>query len=592
MTVATAAAPAHRRPPTGLLHRRLNPGEVPECDGCAYNASEHVWTTDRLLDDLAARGVAWAPIEAQFREAIAAALVAAAPAHVDDADRHDAGRAAPFAHWRFDFLLDDGSGGGGAGADTDGPRAWLLEAEIVPSAGTIGGVDECIKTAVFRDLLELVGWGPTDAAEARAVDAHFAALCGRQVPGSWSARLCNAQRRAPGPPLSPPLGTSAASVQAALDRAADPLAADTAAVAAAAVYAARHARSRGGGYEPLLPPPSGRDEGVSRFDGSPWEDAGAERYLDVAARFARRYATRADAAVDRWRAARRGDPPAPVECATEACFAAAIATGDAPAVLRGGGGGARGGPWDPLALATAWPGLADAHVSPLVYDSAVNRAQPISVANAMRFDDFVGFVSDPSRIAPGSLPSATSSLYLLLTTRPGTGGGATSPNAEHVRSQPALSGLFGGLPFAESPWRPSHEEAWTSLRLGAAYTYPTHIDCFENVILQLHGRKTVTLFSPAAVGHFRPDLAGKHWPRTSRREQAKAEPVRRTVVLDPGDQLYVPIGFLHSVRADEWSVTANRYFELKDEGRWRARLEAFKPERWRAYEEEEGERVC
>lgn len=31
----------------------------------------------------------------------------------------------------------------------------------------------------------------------------------------------------------------------------------------------------------------------------------------------------------------------------------------------------------------------------------------------------------------------------------------------------------------------SWKEAWTSLRLGGAYTYPTHIDCFENILLQV-----------------------------------------------------------------------------------------------------------
>lgn len=36
----------------GLLNREQNPGKAPECEGCIYNASEHVWTTDRFLDYL------------------------------------------------------------------------------------------------------------------------------------------------------------------------------------------------------------------------------------------------------------------------------------------------------------------------------------------------------------------------------------------------------------------------------------------------------------------------------------------------------------------------------------------------------------
>jgi hypothetical protein len=44
---------------------------------------------------------------------------------------------------------------------------WLLETEIVPSAGTIGGVDEVIKTVVFRDLFSLLKWSHNAHSEGR-----------------------------------------------------------------------------------------------------------------------------------------------------------------------------------------------------------------------------------------------------------------------------------------------------------------------------------------------------------------------------------------------------------------------------------------
>lgn len=112
----------------GLLNQRLNP---------EYDDRAHVWESARLLPHLEALGVPWAPIEAQVRAAIATAMISVArglrAALTDAAAGSPAARGgALFAHWRFDFLLDD----------ADPPRAWLLECEIVPSTGTIGGPDE------------------------------------------------------------------------------------------------------------------------------------------------------------------------------------------------------------------------------------------------------------------------------------------------------------------------------------------------------------------------------------------------------------------------------------------------------------------
>lgn len=88
-----------------------------------------VWTTDRLLDYLEAHGISWAPIERQMRRIILTSFTSSSELFVSDlrkSVKNDDLRKELFSHWRFDFLLDATGG------------AWLLEAEIVPSAGTIG----------------------------------------------------------------------------------------------------------------------------------------------------------------------------------------------------------------------------------------------------------------------------------------------------------------------------------------------------------------------------------------------------------------------------------------------------------------------
>jgi hypothetical protein len=71
-----------------------------------------------------------------------------------------------FTHWRFDFLLDSTL------------KTWLLECEIVPSAGTIGGPDGPIKLSVMRDMVRLNGLdqprggGGDSTAAARSAEAE------------------------------------------------------------------------------------------------------------------------------------------------------------------------------------------------------------------------------------------------------------------------------------------------------------------------------------------------------------------------------------------------------------------------------------
>jgi len=325
---------------------------------------------------------------------------------------------------------------------------------------------------------------------------------------------------------------------------------------------------------------------------------------------------------------------------------AALVADGVPVVIRAdpgpalGGEGSGGGNGATAALAAAWSpaalkaSLGRAGVRALIYDQALDGAQALFTSE-VAFSDFVDWARDPSSFTVdpgggsdgvvGSSGGAQSlALYLLLTTRSAfeasqrTGDGAlppaglaTNPNGDlseadaaavaallaaaaaafaddglpgssaHDHRAGGAGGMGGGVGSGGARWA----EAWTSLRLGGRYTYPTHIDCFENLILQLHGTKTVHLLPPEHVAAVRPDPGRKHWP-TSGAGELSAAYARSgwTARLAPGDELYVPLMWFHSVEVggsdasdargsgsgdapdggNDWSATANRYYYLAD----------------------------
>jgi hypothetical protein len=90
-------------------------------------------------------------------------------------------------------------------------------------------------------------------------------------------------------------------------------------------------------------------------------------------------------------------------------------------------------------------------------------------------------------------PLANPVIYLLLTTRRLQGNVAMDPNP----SAEKLIHLLNFVGFEDSVMGPGLKEAWSNIRMGAGYDYPVHIDCFENVLVQLSGRKRVKLWSPS-----------------------------------------------------------------------------------------------
>ncbi|CAM9812886.1 unnamed protein product, partial [Choristocarpus tenellus] len=140
------------------------------------------------------------------------------------------------------------------------------------------------------------------------------------------------------------------------------------------------------------------------------------------------------------------------------------------------------------------------------------------------------------------------------------------------------------------------QEAWTSLRLSGAYQYPTHVDCLENILVQLHLRKTVWFYPPERVADFSPDPYHKHWPSADPRRMAKAKAYRLEAHLNPGDAVYIPLMWLHGVEATDWSVSANVYLTtVVGDGQhdvWVTYVRKRKRPGWKRFELDQGREIC
>ncbi|KAJ8599774.1 hypothetical protein CTAYLR_003432 [Chrysophaeum taylorii] len=224
-------------------------------------------------------------------------------------------------------------------------------------------------------------------------------------------------------------------------------------------------------------------------------------------------------------------------------------------------------PWTRAKLAES----SSARVVTLAFDGTRDRSQQI-FSGEITLGDFLALAGGDGT---SQLPrGANASLYVLLTDRHKVDGvidtsSLANPNSAIVATQregpvaklheAAVAAMDDALDLDGAL-----EVAWTSLRLGAAYRYPTHVDCYENFIAQLDGAKNLTFFAPEAIRELRPDLATKHWPRADDFALRRAARTAETVELHPGDLAYVPLMWPHNVATSAWSATANRYFWLRD----------------------------
>ncbi|KAH8044992.1 hypothetical protein JL720_16866 [Aureococcus anophagefferens] len=363
-----------------------------------------------------------------------------------------------------------------------------------------------------------------------------------------ASRRTRSARRRTRPTTSSATGAESAeaAVRARLGAAGDVLVHDDAAVAAIAAYEARGRRR--GGYRPLLPVPRTFDY----FDGS--VGANGDDLPDL---FRRHGALPLDAALDRW-ASLSGVDDEPVSDWAAASEAAAAAR-------------------------------ARANVARLLRDG--ERPHLHGAAGFRRFSRGLRDKRDVAASLPYGLDT---SLYLLLTDRRRVDGAAAGTLADpNVLDD--LSPLQGLLDKAVAATAPLVDAAplprRTSLRYGAGYAYPTHVDCYENVIFQLAGRKNVTIFPPDVVWDTKPDVENKHWPRGGDDDLRRARRSAVSVELGPGDALYVPLMWPHNVDSDEFSVTANAYLRLGTTPTGATTSTGARPPRL-AYEIATGTRLC
>ena len=664
----------------GLLNQRL--------DGDNYDANERVWTTDRLIAHLEKRGIPWRFVEDQIR-AIAGTVLKAARNPMLEANANAGAEkrgARLFSHWRLDFLLDD-----------DG-TTWLLEAEIVPSTGTIGGVDEVIKTTVLRDLLALAGAAPTETPH-HSYPWLRGTTCWKDTASHGDPPNSVCASPDPEPEFYGPLAEENATRTARELLTDDPLRFDDDALALIGRYEAT--KQRAGGYRPLYP--LLRD--VVYFDGTHGSKNGDDRWSS-------RYALSKDLVLDRWAAVlgRRGSkeedervdwsslPRLTASVASDVCRACLethdvycasvaevepllvvgscqkatapcvhaptglvdgvplsqkaecdfdndLATGallDRSRIGRLQTYGSALAEWCASALRNFDPNdqrrqnlvrlcgtnapkrsattpfvavsestdladLADAikRNKPLVIRNAVDVAPNLFSPNgedlwktpvtAMVFNDDEDKAQDIFAAAStlSDVYRATESKpYVLLTDRhrvdPGAGATMADPNGPQIREGGPLAAIHKTAATMMDVINVNLTTAWTSLRFAGRYKYPTHIDCYENILLQLDGVKNLTLFPPETVADLRPDLNVKHWPRG---DVVKASRKAHTVELRPGDLAYVPLMWPHNVAAPDWSATANRYFQ-SSRNSWLNYIDSRKTNAWLLYELQTGNRVC
>ena len=116
----------------------------------------------------------------------------------------------------------------------------------------------------------------------------------------------------------------------------------------------------------------------------------------------------------------------------------------------------------------------------------------------------------------------------------------------------------------------------------------TAIDATLSVSVDAEKRvpEAYTLVISTQVWDLQPDVNHKHWPTGSPQEMARAARDAATVELQPGDALYVPLMWPHSVQSIDASVTSNKYLYLK-EG-WLDYIGRAKTAPWLVYEMERG----
>lgn len=122
-----------------------------------------------------------------------------------------------------------------------------------------------------------------------------------------------------------------------------------------------------------------------------------------------------------------------------------------------------------------------------------------------------------------------------------------------VLEDPAMAPLMRDVPFDAAWFRPDRWRGCSALWLGPAGTVtPLHHDTCNIMFVQLYGRKRITLASPLETTL----LDGARSMYAAVDPEGDAGAVRfRQVVLDPGDAVFLPVGWWHHVRALDVSIS-------------------------------------
>ena len=254
-------------------------------------------------------------------------------------------------------------------------------------------------------------------------------------------------------------------------------------------------------------------------------------------------------------------------------------------------------PWDTNFLKTI---VKDENVNVMLYDGAIDAAQNIFL-NSMGFTNFLDLLRVKFEAAPEAGGSTIQSAvpYLLISDRKGEHNVAVNPNGVLSSETSFVSELLRMVHqefeanYLDIP-RPLPNVAWTSLRIGGRYRYPTHIDCFENIIIQLHGTKTINVFPPESISKFQPQPRKKHWPKASLSTEDTLSMERaRKIVLQPGDLCFIPGMYFHNVATEaSLSITANQYHRLPNDIEWANFYDNLKAPEWIHYEKKLGQQFC
>jgi hypothetical protein len=112
----------------------------------------------------------------------------------------------------------------------------------------------------------------------------------------------------------------------------------------------------------------------------------------------------------------------------------------------------------------------------------------------------------------------------------------------------------------------SLEDVLVNLWIGGAGTGTRlHTDTADNLLTQVVGTKTVTLFDASETRHLYASAGDNFSPCDIDKPDLAAHPKLKdakatTCVLHPGDSLYIPAGCWHWVRATSSSISINFFF--------------------------------